>query len=203
MCAPLSVAGNRVRHAAGLALACALVAACQPPAADNYVTRTELTDHARMPSPPAASPDVTGAVWAPSGASAERLLYGIPGEQPLLALECARQGAAPSIMVTRYVRADAEAKALMALVGTGPVLRMPVDAVWNGRAWIWQGAIPATEPRLAVFAAGGPVRATVPGGGAVELHSSPLPTALIARCAGNAAPETGPSAEQAPPPPAP
>lgn len=204
MCATSSVHAEGLARGAWLVPIIALLAACQPPAADNYVTRTELTGHRRMPSAPAASPDVTGAVWAASAADPDRLLYGVPGAQPLLALECSGEGRAAQLVVTRYVMADAGAKALAAVVGSGPVLRLPVDAIWNGRAWIWRGAVAAAEPRLAVFNAAAPVRATVPGGGAVELHPSPLPAGLIARCAGNPVPVGVTSAEPAPPsPPAP
>ena len=44
-----------------------LLAACNPPAADDYVARVGVTGR-DAPTAPIASPDTKGAVWAPTPA---------------------------------------------------------------------------------------------------------------------------------------
>ena len=70
------------------------LAACKPPASDEYTERTRIAPRAEAPSEPIASPDTEGAVWAATG-NADRLLYGKPGERPFFALECTDQGGLP------------------------------------------------------------------------------------------------------------
>ena len=94
------------------------LAACQPPAAERYEERNDPPEPESFASEPQASPDAQGAVWAPSQTPL-RLLYGIPGQQPFAAIACEMEGETPSLRVTRFMRADEGAQALMAMVGNG------------------------------------------------------------------------------------
>ena len=65
----------------------ALLAACKPPAADGYVERVDLAQAGPFASEPLPSPDTTGALWAASDTPG-RILFGLPGKPPLVALAC-------------------------------------------------------------------------------------------------------------------
>ncbi len=177
-----------------LPLGLLLLSACKPPAADNYVERVELKERSRMASPSLPSPNVEGAVWAQAG-DALRILYGIPGEVPMLALACRFPGSEPTLHVTRFSRADPEAKALMAFVGNGHIARVPMDAVHNGRAWLWEGDIPAQTYALGALTGPRKLTATLPGAGLVGLNASPLPGELIASCREGVPQQVEPSAD--------
>ncbi len=158
-----------------------LVTACQPPAAENYVERVELAEKQRTVGEPIPSPDTQGAIWAASDEPL-RLLYGKPGEPPLIALACDLTGEEPQLHVTRFARADADAKALFAFVGNGHIARIPVDAAYNGRAWLWEGAVPADTYQLGALTGPRDLYATLPGAGRVEINASPRPGQLIEAC---------------------
>lgn len=164
-----------------------LLTACQAEPESQYVERVPLDEAQQFASEPTPSPDVTGAVWAVSKPG-ERLLYGIPGQTPMLAMACTRQsGANPAsgtLTFTRFVAADAKAKALMALVGNSHVARIPVDAIWNGRAWLWEGSVDASNGDMAVLTGSREVELTIPGAGSLMLGSSTLPGDLVNSCAG-------------------
>lgn len=164
-----------VRISAVLGLA--LLAACKPPASDDYVSRTRIADERDGPSKPIPSPDTEGAIWAP-GANVDRILFGKPGAHPLMALAC-EDG---SITFTRFAPADPDAKAVLALIGNGHVQHLWVDATQNGKVWLWRGSLPADDPRLEVFTGANSVEATVPGAGTIRLSASRVPDELIARC---------------------
>lgn len=155
----------------------ALLAACKPPAADGYVERTGREPAGPFASEPLPSPDTTGAVWAPSE-DPGRILFGLPGKPPLVALACS----GTSIELTRFAPADPDAQALAALVGNSHVVRIPVDAVPSGRASIWRGSVAADHPGLEALTGAGPVELTIPGAGTVVLNPSPLPGALVTQC---------------------
>lgn len=168
-----------MRRAALLQLA--LLAACNPPAADDYVARVGVSGR-DAPSLPLDSPDTTGAVWMPSDAGGRRLVYGKPGERVLFALECAGNPAAPVLAYTRYAPADAHAKAILALIGNGHVTRLKIDATRSGPGWLWQGEEPAESLAFEALTGGRQVEATVPGAGSLILNPSPLPGDLIQLC---------------------
>lgn len=172
-----------------------LLAACQPPAADDYLERGLAKDSLPQASDPLPSPDTTGAIWAPAQEEG-RLLYGVPGQTPFLAMQCEGTGEKARLTFTRFVRADREAQAMMALVGNFHALRLPVDSTWNGRAWLWQGEVSASDPELEVLTGPREVEATVPGAGTVVLNPSPLTRELVDSCRG----ETGPSVPGEPAP---
>ncbi len=163
----------------------ALLCACQPPAADRYEERTDPPDTASYASEPQPSPDAEGAVWAPS-AKPMRLLYGIPGQQPFAAIACELPGKngpkKPVIRVTRFARADKGAQALMAIIGNGHRERFPVDAVDNGRAFLWEGSVPLASEKLDVLTGLRGSQLTIPGAGTLTLNASEAPRDLIESC---------------------
>jgi hypothetical protein len=191
--------GAAVRWAAACGLA--MLAACRPPAADHYVTRVELQPASGDAHVLMHSPDTTGAIWAGT-ASPDRLLYGKPGETPLMALECAGEGTLRSLVVTRFAQADAHAKAMLALIGNGHVSRFKVDSTWNGRGWLWQGRIAPGDPLLDVLTGQREVEATIPGAGTLKLNPSSRPAELIERCRRLVAPAAPPPTPGASPSPA-
>lgn len=159
-----------------------LVSACKPPASEDYLARIDLADAAGLASEPLPSPDVTHAVWA-DGSIAGRIVYGVPGQVPYLALTCERSIPGPGkIRFIRFAAADPQAQALFALVGNGHIVRIAVDATWNGRAWLWEGTVPADDPDLAVLTGKRTVAATLPGAGQLDLNPSPLPGELVEAC---------------------
>lgn len=159
----------------------ALLAACKPPASDDYVERTRIETPVEGPSEPIDSPDTEGAIWAPAERDT-RLLYGKPGERPLFALECLSDGKGPEMGYTRFAKADPHAQAILALIGNGHVSRLKIDAAQVGDAWRWEGTVPASDPRLDVLTGAREVEATVPGAGSVILNPSSLPGELVERC---------------------
>ncbi len=173
----------------------AVLAACKPPASDDYVERTRIDTAVEGPSQPIDSPDTEDAIWAPAKEGA-RLIYGTPGERPLFAIECLSDGTEPMLGYTRFAKADAHAKAVLALIGNGHVARLKIDAEQIGDVWRWEGTIAATDPRLDVLTGTRQVEATVPGAGSVILNSSALPGELVERCRELAEPliEDGPTA---------
>ncbi len=158
-----------------------LLAACRPPASDDYVERGQISSGRQAPSEPIASPDTEGAVWA-EALRENRLLYGKPGETPLMALECVESEGDPRLAFTRFARADPHAEAILALIGNSHVVRLFVDAQKQGDAWLWHGSVPADDPQLDVLTGARQVEATVPGAGSMILNPSRLPGELIETC---------------------
>ena len=168
---------------AGLALTGAL-AGCKPPPTDAAVARVSLLAPTTGPSEPLASPDTTGAVWASTG-NPQRLVYGVPGQAVLLALECLEPAQSEArLRITRHARADNGAAALLALIGNGWIGRFPVDATQIGGRVLWQGEMPAIQPEWDALKPEREATVTVPGAGLVRLNPSPLPMALVTACRG-------------------
>ncbi|MGB7373976.1 hypothetical protein [Pontixanthobacter sp.] len=174
-------------------LACALLTACQPPAADEYSSRGSAANQNEGPSEPIDSPDSTGAFWASAGLAGgveERIIYGQAGQPPYLGIACetgaARGSAGPAnaatVRITRFTPADPEAQALMALIGNGHMARLPVDAAFNGQVWLWEGSYSAASTDLDVLTGPRQIELTIPGAGSVILNPSAKPAALIDRC---------------------
>ncbi len=184
--APLSARDRTVKRLClGAALMTALaLAACKPPPTDASFTRVDITTAVSGPSDPLPSPDTTGAVWAES-AKPMRLVYGVPGQPVMVAIEC-RGAATPaaSITITRDTPADAGAGALLALVGKEAIGRFAVDATAQGGRTIWQGSAPASAPGWDAFKGEREATMTVPGAGLVRLNPSPLPFQLVEACRG-------------------
>ncbi len=134
------------------------------------------------PSPPIASPDAKGAIWAPSPGNPRRLIYGKPGQAVLFALECSGNRAAPDLTFTRFAAADPHAKAVLALIGNGHVARLHVDATQSGKGWLWRGSARAEDPAFEALTGGRPIEATVPGAGSLMLNPSPVLADLVLLC---------------------
>lgn len=167
--------------ATGLAVA---LAGCKPPPTDAAVARVSLLAPTSGPSEPLPSPDATGALWTGTD-NPQRLVYGVPGQPVLLALECVGGDTAEAMLrITRHAPADNGASALLALIGNGWIGRFPVDATEIGGRVVWQGDIPATTREWAALKPEREATATVPGAGLVKLNASPLPMALITACRG-------------------
>lgn len=175
----------------------ALLAACKPPAADNYMERVDLTETGSFASKGSPSPDTSGAGWAQSQTKG-RIIYGKPGGTPLVALECTGKPGEALLRLTRYAAADREAQAFAALVGNRMVARIPVDAVPSGRAWIWQGALAADTPGLSALLDPVSVELTIPGAGTTVLNPSPMPGDLLASCRALNAPPAPPALPASP-----
>lgn len=167
----------------------AMLAGCRPPAADRYVERVDLDKGQGPAHVLTSSPDVTGAIWAESH-TPHRIVYGLPGKAPLMALACAGEGSARTLEITRFAAADRNAKAMMALVGNGHVERMPIDAKDNGRGWLWQGRYPADLPALDAFTGTRKLELTIPGAGTLAIHPSTQPGELIEMCRRLAEPDS-------------
>lgn len=122
-----------------------------------------------------------GAAW--QAASPEQVSFGLPGQQPLLALACTHDGAGvAAIRILRATRAEEGAKALFALIGNGRISRLSLDARQPGEAGQWEGVVPAADPRLDVLRGSNSIEATLPGGGTLKLPASSEPGRLLAAC---------------------
>jgi hypothetical protein len=172
-----------LKLAAGMALA-GLLSGCKPPPTDAAVARVSLLAPASGPSEPLPSPDTTAALWTGTD-NPLRLVYGVPGQPVLLALECV-DAASPDarLRITRHAPADDGAAALLALIGNGWIGRFPVDATQIAGRVLWQGDVPATRREWNALKPEREATATVPGAGLVKLNPSPLPMALITACRG-------------------
>lgn len=168
--------------AAALALTCA---GCKPPPTDAAVARVSLVG-ADGPSAPIASPDTTGAVWAKAAGNEQRIVYGVPGQPVLLAIECLAPGTPEAALrITRHAPADEGAAALLALIGNGKIGRFPVAATPAGARLLWQGKVSALLPAWDALKPEREATVTVPGAGLVKLAPSPVPMALISACRGD------------------
>lgn len=157
--------------------------ACKPPPTDAEMRRDLPEADLTFASEPIPSPDTEDALWAPSPQAEARVIYGIPGEPALLALECMdADGELPQLQITRLSPADEGASALLALVGNGHIGRIAVDARKSGQRLVWQGEADAAELVWEPLAGPRALGATVPGAGRVELNPSDVPGALIERC---------------------
>ncbi len=158
----------------------AAVAACRPPASDEYVQRIDLGSKDAGPVVMATSPPVEGGIWADAGVG--RIVFGLPGAPPYLALACTGTGPNRAFEVTRYAPTDARAKGMMALVGNGHVERLKIDAKWNGRGWLWHGRYRPADTRLDAFTGARKLELTIPGAVTLVHEGSTRPGELIALC---------------------
>ncbi|MEE4200285.1 hypothetical protein [Erythrobacter sp.] len=160
----------------------ALIGACKPPPSDAGLSREVPEAEPTFASAPLPSPDSEGAVWARSQAREGRIVYGVPGEAALLALECLGGTEAAAVQMTRIAVADEGAGALLAMVGNGHIGRLPVDARAAGDANIWQGEAAASDSLWEPLRGPRALTVTVPGAGMVRVNGSELPGDLIAQC---------------------
>jgi hypothetical protein len=159
------------------------LAACNPPPTDADMGRDMPEVAPTFASDPLPSPETEGARWVAT--SEMRIVYGIPGEPALMALECIDPGKdAAKMRITRISPADEGAGALMALIGNEAIGRIEVDATEIGGRFLWQGDVGARDERLDPFIGEEELTATVPGGGMVTINPDPRPTELLAVCRG-------------------
>jgi len=134
-------------------------------------------------SVPLPSPETEGAGWAISEQADMRIIYGIPGDPALLALECLEADSTlPKLQITRLSPADEGAGALLALVGNDHIGRIAIDAYDAGGGFFWRGKMDAAAVQWEALAGDGELTVTVPGAGMVVLNPNPLPGALIMAC---------------------
>lgn len=153
--------------------------------AAGYPARLALGGVASPADSAPLQPD--GAAWLAD--APDKVSFGLPGQQPLLAIACTRDGTgAAFVHLTRATRAEEGAKALFALIGNGRISRLSLDARQPGEVGLWEGVLPAADPRLDVLRGGNSIEATLPGGGTLKLPASSAPGRLLAACrAGDAA----------------
>jgi hypothetical protein len=121
-----------------------------------------------------------GASWSRSGAE---VAFGVTGQPALLSIACTHDAAGPaSLTITRHTRAEAGAKALLALIGNGRIARLPVDVAQPGEAGQWRGVLPAADVRLDVLRGGNRIEGTLPGGGTLLMPASSEPGRLLEEC---------------------
>lgn len=157
------------------------LAACKPPPTDDATSRGLRVELNRGPSEPIDSPDSSNAIWTESKTQG-RLIYGNPGEAPMVALACIETEGHPALRFTRYAPADKGAGAFLALIGNAHVTRIPVDATQFGESFLWEGSLPAGDPDWEVLTGRREVTATIPGAGMVTLNPSEKPAVLIENC---------------------
>ncbi|WP_301751515.1 hypothetical protein [uncultured Erythrobacter sp.] len=157
------------------------------------MARVSLLAPTAGPAAPLPSPDTTAAVWASTNTPL-RLVYGVPGQPVLLALECLDPAKPEArLRITRHAPADEGAAALLALIGNGWIGRFPVDATTIGGRVLWQGEVPAMTREWNALKPEREATVTVPGAGLVRLNPSPLPMQLVTTCR-NEARENAPTA---------
>jgi hypothetical protein len=174
----------RAERLAGMMMLGAALAlpACKPPPTDVGSARAANLPVLPGPSRPIDSPDTTGAVWAASGGPL-RLVYGVPGQPVLLAVQCEGAGTPNArLRITRHAPADHGAGALLALIGNGWIGRFPVDATRVRGKLVWQGAAPASRREWDALKPEREATVTVPGAGLLRLNPSPLPMQLVEAC---------------------
>jgi len=156
----------------------ALLAACKPPPTDAGLSRELPEAEPTYPPDPLPSPETEGAIWANSSEPG-RIIYGIPGEPALIALDCL---VGARIRIARLSPADEGAGAMLALVGNGAIGRISLDASARGRAFIWQGELAADAFELEPLAGPRQITATLPGAGMVTINPSAVPMQFLSRC---------------------
>ena len=148
--------------------------------------RLPLTAAVTRTDAPATPP--APAVWTHSP-SASAAWYGPPDAPSLLAISC--QGwekRAARLVIVRYAPADKGAEALFAIQGSKGILRLPVSAVKVGKqGYGWRGMLDAADPRAEVLLGSG-LKATVPGGGQLDLPPMGAAGAVVSECLAAAAP---------------
>ena len=169
-----------------LAATIAALSACKPPPTDADISSREVAQ-AQGPSAPIASPDTEGAIWSDSPISEGRIIYGIPGEPPLLALGCNSSSVEPSIIITRYAPADEGAEAAAAFIGNGHVARIPMQATEIDGGSFWRSEVIASSESLEALSGPRDLAVTLPGGGRLVINASQRPGAFIQTCRGSPA----------------
>ena len=171
---------------------CPIAGACGDSGSDNRSITLALPEATATAAPmiaatAAPSPPVP-AVWT-HAPSARAAWYGPPNAPALLAISCeGGDRRAARLVVVRYAPADKGALALFAIQGSKGILRLPVSAVKTGkRGYVWRGVLDAADPRAEVLLGNG-LKATVPGGGELDLPPLGAAGAVVSECLAAAAP---------------
>ncbi len=175
-----------------------LLAACKPPPTDADVVRDMPEAAPTFASDPLPSPETEGAFWAVPEADEARIIYGVSGEPPLVALRCVSpDDMIPALQITRLSPADEGAKALLAMVGNGHIGRIQVDSTDVRGRGVWHGGTPAADTAWEALSGPRQLTLTVPGAGMVTLNPSETPGQLIEACRSGQAfePAAGPEDE--------
>ena len=170
-----------------LVVALLLLAACnQRDASERGATvRVPLAAAPTKPVTVAISPTPSSWTHAPSARAA---WYGPPDAPSLLAISCeGSEKRAARLVIVRYAPADKGAEALFAIQGSKGILRLPVSAVKVGKqGYVWRGMLDAADPRAAVLLGSG-LKATVPGGGQLDLPAMGAAGSVVSECMAAAA----------------
>ena len=160
----------------------------------------------RMPLAVASAATPSAIPAAPAGplvwthAQSARAAWVGPADAPaLLAIACEGwEKRSPRLRIVRYARADKGAEALFAIQGSKGILRLPVSATKVGDSgYVWRGFLDAADPRAEVLLGNG-LKATVPGGGMIELPPMGAAGALVGECAAATAPPAPADAQTLP-----
>ena len=156
---------------------------------DSVPIRVPLNAANATMSQPAAP--ITSSVplrWS-EAPSARAASYGPSDGPTLLTISCeGLEQQAARLVIVRYAPADRGAEALFAIQGSKGILRLPVSAVKIGtRGYVWRGILDAADPRAEVLL-GARLKATVPGGGELDLPPMGAAGAVVSECVAAAAP---------------
>ena len=148
--------------------------------------RLPLTAAVTRTDAPATPPAPSAWTHSPSARAA---WYGPPDAPSLLAISCEGwEKRAARLEIVRYAPADKGAEALFAIQGSKGILRLPVSAVKVGKqGYGWRGMLDAADPRAEVLLGSG-LKATVPGGGQLDMLAMGAAGAVVSECLAAAAP---------------
>ena len=166
-----------------LVVAFVLISACnqRDDSERGAMVRLPLTIATAQPVAAASTPSAP-AVWT-HAQSARAAWYGPPDAPALLAIACEGwEKRAGRIKIVRFAAADKGAEALFAIQGSKGILRLPVSAVKAGDGgYVWRGILDAADPRVEVLLGNG-LKATVPGGGQLDLPPMGAAGAVVTDC---------------------
>ena len=171
---------------------CLLAAACGNDDRDEGSIKIPLATAASSAQPAVAASGATTALPTPAvwthALSARAAWYGPPDAPALLAIACEGwEQRAGRIKIVRFAPADKGAEALFAIQGSKGILRLPVSSVRaGGGGYVWRGILDAADPRAEVLLGNG-LKATVPGGGQLDLPPMGAAGAVVTDCVGAAA----------------
>ena len=165
-----------------------LLAACgerrpsEPPARVPLAAASAATLNAIPTNPPGPY------VWT-HAQSARAAWFGPKDAPALLAIACEGwENAQPKLAIVRYAQADKGAEALFAIQGSKGILRLPVSATRVGDSgYVWRGELDPRDPKTEVLLDNG-LKATVPGGGMIELAPLGEAARVVGDCAAAAQP---------------
>jgi hypothetical protein len=172
-----------------VAIGCALLGAALPLLAacgeggdaPVQAQRISLEDARAQVAEPLLSPDTKGAGWTVS-ADQQAIALARPGAGPFLTLACDLREAPAALTIIRHVPARPGQKALFPVIGNGKISRFKVDAALSDGEWRWEGVLPASDPKLEVFAGTADLEATLPGGGTLLIEGSRIPGEFVTWC---------------------